>query len=268
MQEVGKRFFFFFSCSGGPLCPEFLKCQWRLGMEGEIMLLLYSVYPLHNASDRWFFGILNEQICVQTHPFCQLKAVKDSCEVTAAFIQSTLWKGLCPAALAEPPRWGPWGRAWFHTAALWDFCSAPAWPGPCFFCGLQASVLFKTLVLGNKLFCLSATTTLCGRGAPLPQPGVQRGATFQEVLQGIKDANAKSTFLLRDLHAALPKLPSPHTGNLLEEEARPLFVVSLCVCMQDPSLCSHSPGERGHKSGAVTPASPSDSPALHKETGK
>lgn len=232
------------------------------------MLLLYSVYPLHDASDRWFFCILNEQICVQTHPFCQLKAVKDSREVTAAFIQSTLWKGLCPAALAEPPRWGPWGRAWFHTAALWDFCSAPARPEPCFDCGLQASVLFKTLVLGNKLFCLSATTTLCGRGAPVPQPGVQRGATFQEVLQGIKDADAKSTFLLRDLHAALSSLPSAHAGNLLEEEARPLFVVSVCVCMQDPSLCSHSPGERGHKSGAVTPASPSDSPALHKGTGK
>lgn len=91
-------------------------------------------------------------------------------------------------------------------------------------------MLLKTLVLGNKLFCLSATTTLCGQGAPLPQPGVQRGATFQEVLQGIKDANAKPTFLLRNLHAALPKLPSAHTGNLLEEEARPLFVVSLCVC--------------------------------------
>lgn len=57
MQRVGKRLFFSFWFSDGPLWSEFLKCQWSCQKEQVTMLLLYSVYP-HLQYICWVFVFL------------------------------------------------------------------------------------------------------------------------------------------------------------------------------------------------------------------
>lgn len=150
------------------------KCSW------------YIVYPFHDESDWWDFLFIISKYLFKFfwppvssfyqnfHPFCRFKTMEDSSGVAAAFIHSTFVISSVPCSTCRTSTVGTTRQSLApHHSSFVRFLWCTSKARTCFDRGLQASVLFKRLVLCKKLFCLSANTTRCRGGRPVPQPGVQ-----------------------------------------------------------------------------------------------
>lgn len=140
------------------------------------MLLLYSVYPVHDASDWWglvflmrtclskFFWPPVSSFYQNFHPFCQFKAMEDSSGVAAAFIHSTFVISPVPCSTCRTSTVGTM-RQLCEISAEHQHSQDHVLPVGC-----SPLCSSKDLFYG-KLLCLPANTTPCRGGGAVPQPG-------------------------------------------------------------------------------------------------